>query len=81
MDKPWWNFPTCIQYGPTEKEKALMQELIDMQVAFANDDRSYGFGTRAIDEMTVVTSEDVIEVQKDDQWNHLIKLSDVFARD
>ncbi|KAK9772251.1 putative Alpha/Beta hydrolase protein [Seiridium cardinale] len=68
MGKPWWNF--SIQHGPTEKEKALMQEWIDIQVAFTNDDRSYEFGTRAIDEMTVVTSEDAIEVQKDNKWYH-----------
>ncbi|KAK9417605.1 putative Carboxylic ester hydrolase [Seiridium unicorne] len=79
MDKPWWNF--SIQHGPTEKEKALMQEWIGLLVAFAHDDRSYDFGTRAINEIKVVTSEDVIEVQKDDKRDHLIKLSDVFAGD
>ncbi|KAK6073570.1 carboxylesterase-lipase family protein [Seiridium cupressi] len=79
MDKPWWNF--SIQHGPTEKEKALMQQCIGLLVAFAHDDRSYDFGTRAIDVIKVVTSEDVIEVQKDGKWDHLIKLSDVFASD
>ncbi|KAK6062575.1 major facilitator superfamily transporter [Seiridium cupressi] len=69
------------RHGPTEKEKALMQQCIGLLVAFAHDDRSYDFGTRAIDVIKVVTSEDVIEVQKDGKWDHLIKLSDVFASD
>lgn len=56
-----------------------MQEWIDMLAAFAHDSRSYDFGTRGIDEMKVVTSGDVIEVQKDDRWDHLLKLADVFA--
>jgi uncharacterized protein YaiE (UPF0345 family) len=56
-----------------------MQEWIDILVAFAHDDRNYDFGTKSIDEMKVVTSEDKIEIQKDDRWEHLLKLSDVFA--
>jgi hypothetical protein len=62
-----------------------MQEWINILIAFAHDDQSYDFGTRDINEMNVVTSEDVIEIQKDDRWDHLLKrdhllkLADVFA--
>lgn len=79
MDKPWWNF--SIQHGPTAAEMRLMEEWLDILIAFAHDDRKYDFGTRAIDEFKVVTSEDVIEIQQDKKWGHLVKLSEVFASD
>ncbi|KAI1876721.1 uncharacterized protein JN550_000793 [Neoarthrinium moseri] len=77
MDKPWWNF--SIVHGPTAEERVLMQEWIDMLRAFVHDDQAYDLGTRAIDEMKVVTSENVIEVQKDKRWPQLVRLGEVFA--
>jgi uncharacterized protein YaiE (UPF0345 family) len=56
-----------------------MQEWIDVLIAFAHDERKYDFGTRSIDEMKVVTSNDKIEIQKDNKWDHLVKLSELFA--
>ncbi|KAK6197707.1 hypothetical protein LQW54_010611 [Pestalotiopsis sp. IQ-011] len=80
MDKPWWNF--SIQHGPTPKEMELMEEWLDILIAFAaHDDRKYDFGTRAIDEFKVVTSDNVIEIQQDTKWGHLVKLSEIFASD
>lgn len=79
MDKPWWNF--SIQHGPTPKEMELMEEWLDILIAFAHDDRKYDFGTRAIDEFKVVTSDNVIEIQQDTKWAHLVKLSEIFASD
>lgn len=68
-----------IQHGPSPQETDLMLEWIDILIAFAHDDRRYDFGTASIDEMKVVTSQDVIEIQKDDKWHHLVELSEVFA--
>ncbi|KAI4600593.1 hypothetical protein KJ359_000952 [Pestalotiopsis sp. 9143b] len=79
MDKPWWNF--SIQHGPTPKEMELMEEWLDILIAFAHDDRKYDFGTRAIDEFKVVTADNVIEIQQDTKWAHLVKLSEIFASD
>ena len=56
-----------------------MQEWIDCLIAFAHDDMSYDFGTRSIDEMRVVTSDDVIEIQKDERFGAFVELSAVFA--
>ena len=56
-----------------------MQEWIDSLIAFAHDDRSYDFGTRSIDEMRVVTADDVIEIQKDERFGAFVELSSIFA--
>lgn len=58
-----------------------MEEWLDILIAFAHDDRKYDFGTRAIDEFKVVTSDNVIEIQQDTKWAHLVKLSEIFASD
>jgi hypothetical protein len=68
-----------IQHGPTPKELKLMEEWIDILIAFAHDDRKYDFGTRSIKEIKVVTASDRIEIVQDDEWDHLVKLSEVFA--
>lgn len=73
------DYSFSIQHGPTKKEFHLMQEWIDILIAFAHDHQAYDFGTRSIDEMKVVTAQDVIEIQKDEKWDHLVKLSEVFA--
>lgn len=71
------SFSIC--YGPTPGERRLMEEWIQILVAFVNDDRSYDFGTTSVEEMKVATSQGTIEVQQDGRWQELLKLGDVFA--
>jgi hypothetical protein len=68
-----------IIHGPTPKERELMQEWIDILIAFAHNDQSYDFGMKAIDEFKTVTAGDTISIEKDTRWETLLKLSDVFA--
>lgn len=56
-----------------------MKEWIGILIAFVHNDQSYDFGTRAIDEMKVMTSDDRIEIQKDERFKRLVRLSNVFA--
>ncbi|KAL4965230.1 alpha/beta-hydrolase [Aspergillus stella-maris] len=78
MDKPFWNF--SITYGPTPDECVLMEGWIKNLVAFVNDDGEFGFGTRGIEEMKAVTPEGKIEVRKDERWEELLAVGEVFAR-
>ncbi|KAL4792477.1 Alpha/Beta hydrolase protein [Aspergillus venezuelensis] len=78
MDKPFWNF--SITYGPTPAERVLMEDWIKNLVAFVNDDKEFGFGTRSIEEIKVVTPEGGIEVRKDERWEELLAVGEVFAR-
>ncbi|KAJ5653600.1 hypothetical protein N7490_000603 [Penicillium lividum] len=77
MDKPFWNF--SILHGPTDEERILMEGWIQSFVAFVNDDPEYEFGTHCIDEMKVATPEGKIKIQKDQRWDELVKLGEVFA--
>jgi uncharacterized protein YaiE (UPF0345 family) len=68
-------------HGPTAAERTLMNDWIEQFVAFVNDIQEFEFGTRAIDEMKVATPNGTIEIQKDQRWESLVKLGDVFAND
>lgn len=68
-------------HGPTAAERKLMEDWIEQFVAFVNDNQEYEFGTRAIDEMKVATPDGTIEIQKDQRWESLLKLGNVFAND
>ncbi|KAL3463466.1 Alpha/Beta hydrolase protein [Aspergillus heterothallicus] len=79
MDKPFWNFSIC--YGPTPSERTLMEGWIANLVAFVNDDDpSFAFGTRRVEEMKVVTPEGLIEVQEDARWEELLRIGEMFAQ-
>ncbi|KAL4955704.1 Alpha/Beta hydrolase protein [Aspergillus filifer] len=78
MDKPFWNF--SITYGPTPSERVLMEDWIKNLVAFVNGDEEFGFGTRSIEEMKVVTPQGGVEVRKDERWEELLAVGEVFAR-
>lgn len=56
-----------------------MQEWLDILIAFAYDHEAYDFGTRSVDEMKVVNARNIIEIEKDEKWARLVKLSEVFA--
>ncbi|EOO00499.1 putative carboxylesterase-lipase family protein [Phaeoacremonium minimum UCRPA7] len=77
MDKPFWNF--SILHGPTPKERTLMDEWIEILVAFVKDDKNYVFGTKSAAEMKVATSDAAIEIEFDEKFEKLATLGDVFA--
>ncbi|KAH7029874.1 Alpha/Beta hydrolase protein [Microdochium trichocladiopsis] len=78
MDKPFWNF--CIGSGPTAAERKLMEDWIQILVRFVQDNRpDYNFGTRAIDEMKMITPEGTIEIRKDPRWEELERIGAIFA--
>ncbi|KAK7227901.1 hypothetical protein V2G26_000071 [Clonostachys chloroleuca] len=77
MDKPFWNF--SIQHGPTPRERKLMENWIRVLVAFVNDEESFDFGTRTVQEMRVATPQATIEVQKDQRWDELLQIGDIFS--
>lgn len=58
-----------------------MEGWIQSFVAFVNDDSEYDFGTQDIDEMKVATPACNIEIQKDQRWDELVKLGEIFASD
>lgn len=58
-----------------------MEDWIEQFVAFVNDNQKYEFGTSMVDEMKVATPDGTIEVQKDQRWESLVKLGEVFAND
>ena len=68
-----------ITHGPTSVERKLMEDWIQILVAFVNDDRGFEFGAKTIEEMKVATPSGTIEVQQDGRWDELIKIGDVFA--
>lgn len=70
-----------ILHGPTDEERGLMEGWIQSFVAFVNDDSEYDFGTHHIDEMKVATPTGKIEIQKDERWDELVKLGEIFASD
>ncbi|KAJ5662676.1 alpha/beta-hydrolase, partial [Penicillium macrosclerotiorum] len=79
MDTPFWNF--SILNGPTEAERTLMENWIQVLKAFVQDNRRYDFDTWAIGEMKVATPEGTIEIQRDERWPSLVQLGEVFAND
>ena len=68
-----------ILHGPTPKERELMDEWIKILVAFVNNDKSYDFGTRSVNDMKVASSDATVKVETDVQWETLAGLGDVFA--
>lgn len=66
-------------HGPIPAERKLMEAWVESFVAFVNNDREFDFGTSSVDEIKVVTPEGTIEVQKDERWESLVKLGEVFA--
>ncbi|KAL5048094.1 hypothetical protein BDW71DRAFT_206035 [Aspergillus fruticulosus] len=78
MDKPFWNFSIC--YGPTPSERELMEDWIKNLVAFVNDDTSFEFGTKSVQEMKVVSPEGVIEIKSDERWEELLRIGQIFAQ-
>ncbi|KAL4749990.1 hypothetical protein BDW72DRAFT_194348 [Aspergillus terricola var. indicus] len=78
MDKPFWNFSIC--YGPTPSERKLMEDWIENLVAFVNNDTSFAFGTKTVQEMKVVSREGVIEVKNDERWEELLRIGEMFAQ-
>lgn len=56
-----------------------MKGWISDLTAFVQNDERYTYGTKAIDEFKVVTSEGRIIVQRDERWNELLGLAAVFA--
>jgi hypothetical protein len=66
-------------HGPTEKELKLMRDWVQDLAAFVSGGEDYSYGTNAIDEFKVATQEGEVEIQRDERWNELLKLADVFA--
>lgn len=56
-----------------------MDEWIKILVAFVQNDRSYSFGTKSLDEMKVATPSATVEVQRDSRWQDLVRLGEIFA--
>lgn len=70
------SFSIC--HGPTPKERTLMQDWIKILVAFVNDEE-YNFGTKTLQEMKVATARGEIEIQGDERWEELLRISEVFS--
>lgn len=58
-----------------------MDQWIQILVAFVNDDKTYDFGTKAIDEYKALTPDMKIEVKKDARYEELKALGKLFARE
>lgn len=69
-----------ITHGPTEIERAFMQDWIGILVAFVKDDTNYVYGTKTEMEMKVATPEAKIEIQTDPRWDELVRLGEVFGK-
>lgn len=68
-----------ILHGPTKNEYRLMEDWIRDLVAFMRDEEDYEYGTLQPDSYKVITPEGKIEIQKDQRWEELLKLADVFS--
>ena len=77
MDKPFWNY--SIIHGPTENEARLMKEWIEQLGAFVRNDKDYDYGTRKSEELKIVTPNQEIKVQQDEQWQRLVELGRIFS--
>lgn len=71
------SFAIC--HGPTPAERQLMEDWIQILIAFVNDDKSYKFGTASIDQMKVMSPEGKIEIRSDERWEELVGLGSIFA--
>ncbi|KAK4546513.1 hypothetical protein LTR36_001730 [Oleoguttula mirabilis] len=76
-DKPFWNF--SIFHGPTPEERRLMEEWIEILVAFVNDDQTYDYGTRSVEEMKVATPSRTVTIERDDRFGELVNISEIFS--
>nr|XP_036588714.1 carboxylesterase-lipase family protein [Colletotrichum truncatum]KAF6800088.1 carboxylesterase-lipase family protein [Colletotrichum truncatum] len=77
MDQPIWNFAIC--HEPTPAERQLMEDWIQILVAFVNGDDMYSFGTTSVEQMKVMTPDGKIQIQPDERWDELVKLGQIFA--
>lgn len=75
--RKYHSFSIC--HGPTAAERKLMEDWIQILVAFVNDDPTFDFGTRRMEEMKVATPNGTIEVRSDDRWDELVRIGDIFA--
>lgn len=57
-----------------------MEDWIQNLIAFVRDDKAFDFGTRAIDQVKAIKSDATIEVVKDERYEELKKLGELFAR-
>lgn len=71
------SFAIC--HGPTPAERQLMEDWIQILIAFVNDDKRYKLGTTSMDQMKVMTPEGKIEIRSDERWEELVKLGNMFA--
>jgi hypothetical protein len=56
-----------------------MTDWIRILVAFVNNDETYEFGAKAVQEIKVITPEGTIEVQKDQRWDELVRIGNIFS--
>ncbi|KAJ4156511.1 hypothetical protein NW754_008145 [Fusarium falciforme] len=56
-----------------------MTDWIRILVAFVNNDETYDYGTKTVQEMKVITPEGTIEVQKDQRWDELVRIGNIFS--
>ena len=56
-----------------------MTDWIRILVAFVNDDETYEYGTNTVQEMKVITPEGTIEIQKDQRWDELVRIGNIFS--
>lgn len=56
-----------------------MTDWIRILVAFVNNDETCEYGTKAVQEIKVITPEGTIEVQKDQRWDELVRIGDIFS--
>lgn len=58
-----------------------MEDWIRILAAFVNDDESYDFGTRDVEDMKVITPAGSIKTQRDGRWDELIEIGEIFSGD
>lgn len=56
-----------------------MADWIRILVAFVNNDETYEYGSKTVQEMKVITPEGTIEVQKDQRWDELVRIGNIFS--
>ncbi|KAK2609363.1 hypothetical protein QQS21_002144 [Conoideocrella luteorostrata] len=78
MDGPLWNF--SINQLPSDEERVMMTEWIQILVAFVNGEEGFDFGTRNIDDVKVLTDQKTIVVEKDARYDELRNLGEVFSK-
>jgi hypothetical protein len=68
-----------ILHGPNEKEYGLVENWINDLGAFLGDEKEYSYGTLQPEEYKIITPDGKIEIQKDQRWEELLGLADVFS--